>query len=47
MSTKYDFDIEILKDCNVDCRLVLRNTVAPEIGKYIFDNVADKTEILK
>lgn len=37
MADKYGFDLNILKACNVDCRLVLRNTVVPEIGKYIFE----------
>ena len=39
MAKQYDIDINILKSCNVECRLVLRNIVVPEIGKYIFDRV--------
>lgn len=39
MAEKYGFDIDILKSCNVECRLVLRNTVVPEIGEYIFKNI--------
>ena len=39
MAKQYDIDINILKSCNVECRLVLRNMVVPEIGKYIFDRV--------
>lgn len=35
MANVYDFDLEKIK--NVDKRKVLRNCVAPEIGKYIFD----------
>lgn len=39
MAELYDIDLNILKSCNVECRLVLRNMVVPEIGKYIFDNL--------
>lgn len=39
MAKLYDIDLNILKSCNVECRLVLRNMVVPEIGKYIFDNL--------
>lgn len=39
MASKYGFDLSVLKSCNVDCRLVLRNTVVPEIGKYIFEQI--------
>lgn len=37
MAEKYKIDLNILKKHNVDCRLVLRNMVVPEIGKYIFN----------
>lgn len=39
MAESYDYDLDVLKSCNVDCRLVLRNLVVPEIGKYIFDSL--------
>lgn len=39
MADKYGYDLNILKSCNVNCRLVLRNTVVPEIGKYIFEQI--------
>lgn len=39
MAEKYEIDLAILKKYNVDCRLVLRNMVVPEIGKYIFDQI--------
>ena len=39
MASKYGFDLSVLKACKVDCRLVLRNTVVPEIGKYIFEQI--------
>ena len=39
MAKKYGFDLEVLKKHNVDCRLVLRNTVVPEIGLYILNNL--------
>ena len=42
MADKYGFDLSVLKSCNVDCRLVLRNTVVPEIGKYIFEQICNK-----
>ena len=37
MAKAYGYDLEVLKSANVDCRLVLRNLVVPEIGKNIFD----------
>lgn len=37
MADKYAYDLDLLKSCGVDCRLVLRNLVVPEIGKNIFD----------
>lgn len=39
MAEKYNVDLNILKSTGVDCRLVLRNMVVPEIGKYIFENI--------
>lgn len=39
MANAYGYDINFLKSCNVDCRLVLRNLVVPEIGKNIFDEI--------
>lgn len=39
MADTYGYDIDLLKSCNVDCRLVLRNLVVPEIGKNIFDKL--------
>lgn len=39
MAESYGYNLETLKSCNVDCRLVLRNLVVPEIGKYIFENL--------
>ena len=39
MAKQYDIDINILKSYNVECRLVLRNMVVPEIGEYIFKNI--------
>lgn len=39
MAEKYNIDLNILKLTGVDCRLVLRNMVVPEIGKYIFENI--------
>lgn len=39
MADKYGYDLNVLKSCKVDCRLVLRNTVVPEIGKYIFEQI--------
>lgn len=39
MAKLYNIDLNILKSCNVECRLALRNMVVPEIGKYIFDNL--------
>lgn len=33
------FDINDLKNKNIDIRQVLRNCVEPEIGKYIFDQI--------
>lgn len=37
MADAYGYDMDILKNCGVECRLVLRNLVVPEIGKMIFD----------
>lgn len=37
MADAYGYDMGILKTCGVECRLVLRNLVVPEIGKRIFD----------
>ena len=45
MAKQYDIDINILKSCNVECRLVLRNMVVPEIGEYIFKHILDTTKI--
>ena len=39
MADKYGYDLDLLKSCNVDCRLVLRNLVVPEIGKNIFEQI--------
>ena len=39
MAKQYDIDVNILKKHKVECRLVLRNMVVPEIGKYIFDKI--------
>ena len=44
MSKQYDIDINILKSCNVECRLVLRNMVVPEIGEYIFKNIIGEVD---
>ena len=44
MAKQYDIDINILKSCNVECRLVLRNMVVPEIGEYIFKQILDTTK---
>lgn len=33
------FDVDHLKNKNIDVRQVLRNCVEPEIGKYIFDQI--------
>ena len=44
MAKQYDIDINILKSCNVECRLVLRNMVVPEIGEYIFKHILDTTK---
>ena len=44
MAKQYDIDINILKSCNVECRLVLRNMVVPEIGEYIFKYILDTTK---
>lgn len=41
MADAYGYDIDILKSCNVECRLVLRNTVVPEIGKNIFNKLTE------
>lgn len=43
MADSYNYDLDILKSCNVDCRLVLRNLVVPEIGKYIFDVITKRS----
>ena len=40
----YDYDLDLLKSCNVDYRLVLRNLVVPEIGKNIFEKLTDGLE---
>ena len=39
MAQAYGMDINIFKACNVECRLVLRNMVVPEIGKNIFEQI--------
>ena len=39
MADAYGYNLDILKSCNVDCRLVLRNLVVPEIGKNIFEKL--------
>ena len=39
MANAYGYDLEILKSCGVECRLVLRNLVVPEIGKQIFERL--------
>lgn len=44
MADKYGYDLDLLKSCNVDCRLVLRNLVVPEIGKNIFEALTAKGE---
>lgn len=44
MAKQYDIDVNILKSCNVECRLVLRNMVIPEIGEYIFKHILDTTK---
>ena len=44
MAKQYGIDINILKSCNVECRLVLRNMVVPEIGEYIFKHILDTTK---
>ena len=44
MAKQYDIDVNILKSCNVECRLVLRNMVVPEIGEYIFKHILDTTK---
>lgn len=41
MANAYDYDLDLLKSCNVDCRLVLRNLVVPEIGKNIFEKLTE------
>ncbi len=41
MADKYGYDLNLLKSCNIDCRLVLRNLVVPEIGKYIFESITN------
>lgn len=42
MAEKYEIDLDILKKYNVDCRLVLRNMVVPEIGKYILETIIER-----
>ena len=37
MAELYGYDLDLLKSCNVDSKLVLRNLVVPEIGKNIFN----------
>jgi DNA (cytosine-5)-methyltransferase 1 len=37
MADAYGYDMDVLKSCGVECRLVLRNLVVPEVGKTIFD----------
>ena len=44
MADKYGYDLDLLKSCKVDCRLVLRNLVVPEIGKNIFETLIAKGE---
>lgn len=39
MAEMYGYDLELLKRHKLDTRLVLRNAVTPEVGKYIFDKV--------
>lgn len=39
MANNYGYDLEMLKRSKVDCRLVLRNLVVPEIGKNIFETI--------
>lgn len=39
MADKYGYDLNLLKSCNVNCRLVLRNLVVPEIGKNILEQL--------
>lgn len=41
MAKQYNIDLEVLKNHNVEQRLVLRNMVVPEIGKYILDKILD------
>ncbi len=43
MADKYGYDLDLLKSYNVDCRLVLRNLVVPEIGKNIFEQVCKES----
>lgn len=48
MSEAYGYDLEFLKSCNVECRIVLRNLVVPEIGKIIFEKIVEENfELLK
>ena len=42
MAKAYGYDIELLKSCGVECRLVLRNLVVPEVGKTIFERLTKK-----
>lgn len=43
LAEMYGYDLELLKKHKLDTRLVLRNAVTPEVGKYIFDNVVKQT----
>lgn len=44
MADVYGYDLELLKSCNVDWRLVLRNLVVPEIGKNIFEHLTKEIQ---
>ncbi len=44
MAKIYDIDLEVLKKHNVEQRLVLRNMVVPEIGKYIFEKLTGENK---
>ena len=39
MAKKYGYNLEVLKKYDMDYRTVLRNTVVPEIGKYILEKI--------
>lgn len=43
MADAYGYDLKLLKSCNLDCRLVLRNLVVPEIGKNIFEGICKES----